>query len=347
MRSLPEPPFRAALMLPRWLGDAVMGSALIEPLAAFSGAAVEIWGPAAYAELFVAGGDIAGFRVYEGHGIHRGLRGLRRFRREFSGPRPEVLWILPDSFSSALAARFAGIRLRVGRAAQGRSFLLSHALRGMSRDRSRHWSLEKGELLTAFSDAAILADPKPGLSLFDPLPDFEQWMKKEGISPNNYVIYAPGALFGPGKRWSGFAEFSSTIPESLEILLVGAEADREQIESLQSELRGVGRQARSYIGKLPLSRLARLFASARFTLSNDSGAMHLAAAAGGKVLGLFLSTDPVWTAPLGPKARVLAAEVDCRPCFLPQCPLTRMKCQDSLFPRRVREVLADWIEESP
>ena len=251
--------------------------------------------------------------------------------------------MIPDSFSSALAARFSRARIRVGRSHESRGLLLSHPLGSLRRDRSRHWTLEKADLLRPFAEPGSL---QPGLRLDGDLRDFEEWMKEQGLSTSKYVIYAPGAKFGPAKHWKGFAPFAAEIPEDLEIVLVGAAAEAGHLDALASEIESRGRKVRSYPGDLGLAQLARFCRDARFVLSNDSGVMHLAAAVGARVLGLFLSTDPVWTAPLGASARSLAAGVECRPCFQRSCPLPEMICQDSLDMASVREALGDWMVAS-
>jgi len=58
-------------------------------------------------------------------------------------------------------------------------------------------------------------------------------------------------------------------------------------------------------------------------VSNDSGAMHLAAALGRPVVSLFGPTDERVTRPVGApqKHDVLTARVLCRPCMLRDCPI--------------------------
>ena len=55
-------------------------------------------------------------------------------------------------------------------------------------------------------------------------------------------------------------------------------------------------------------------------ISNDSGGMHLAAAAGVPVLAIFGATDETATAPLGLLVRIVKKPVDCSPCKLRECP---------------------------
>ncbi len=344
MRSLPDSPFKAALLLPRWLGDAVMSSTLISPLANLSGNPVEVWGPAAFKNLFAADGDIAAYRTYEGKGIHRGFSGLRRFRTEVGDQAPDALWLIPDSFSSALAAMASGAKTRVGRAGQARCPLLSHALKNLRRDRQRHWTEEKADLLRHFQDDLAPSAPLLNLSISEK--EFELYLKERGLSESEYVIYAPGALFGPAKRWEGFPALAGSLPSDLEIVLIGSKAEKSALLALEEDIKRQGRKARTHAGDLDLAQVASLCRAARFTVSNDSGAMHLAAGAGARVLGLFLSTDPCWTAALGPQARYLAADVSCRPCFKRTCPLDEMICQSALNVNLVLETLGDWLETS-
>jgi len=169
-------------------------------------------------------------------------------------------------------------------------------------------------------------------------------LKEHGLSAGNYVVYAPGALFGPAKHWNGFAALTQRLPPELEVILIGSKAEESALLELEKEIQGQGREVRRQAGDLDLAQVTRLCQAARFTVSNDSGAMHLAAAAGARVLGLYLSTDPRWTAALGPQARNLAAEVNCRPCFKAECPLNEMICQPALGLDHVMETLGDWLE---
>ena len=60
-------------------------------------------------------------------------------------------------------------------------------------------------------------------------------------------------------------------------------------------------------------------------VTNDSGAMHLAAALGVPVTAMFGPTRERETRPLGPEGLaapvVLTHDVWCRPCMLRECPL--------------------------
>ncbi len=67
--------------------------------------------------------------------------------------------------------------------------------------------------------------------------------------------------------------------------------------------------------------LAALFSCCSIFIGNDSGAMHVAAAAGLPVIGIFGSTDPEGTAPVTQQFTLIREAVSCSPCFLRRCPV--------------------------
>jgi heptosyltransferase-2 len=102
-------------------------------------------------------------------------------------------------------------------------------------------------------------------------------------------------------------------------VLVGAAGDRDagrEIESaLPSDVRVV-----NLIGRTDLRQLIGVLARCAAFVSNDSGAMHLAAALGVPVTAIFGPTDERVTSPLG-NHDVLVHPVFCRPCMLRDCPI--------------------------
>jgi heptosyltransferase-2 len=95
------------------------------------------------------------------------------------------------------------------------------------------------------------------------------------------------------------------------------------------------RRAISLVGQTPMRDLAALFSACNIFIGNDSGAMHVAAAAGLPVIGIFGSTDPGGTSPVTPQFTLIREPVSCSPCFLRTCPvdhrcMTRIEV-DSVF----------------
>jgi heptosyltransferase-2 len=71
---------------------------------------------------------------------------------------------------------------------------------------------------------------------------------------------------------------------------------------------GIGRKALNLAGQTSLPEFAALLSSCGVVICNDSGGMHLAAAAGAKVVAVFGMTDPAKTGPMGKGHRVICAE---------------------------------------
>ena len=81
-------------------------------------------------------------------------------------------------------------------------------------------------------------------------------------------------------------------------------------------------------------------------VSNDSGAMHLAAALGVPVAAIFGATNEHETSPLtrGRRPlRLLVHPVDCRPCMLRECPIDH-RCMSRLQPSEVHSAVQDLVE---
>ena len=76
-----------------------------------------------------------------------------------------------------------------------------------------------------------------------------------------------------------------------------------------------GRRVIDLVGHTDLRTAAGVLAHCRAVVTNDSGAMHLAAAIGLPVTAVFGPTDERVTGPAGSHA-VLTAPVFCRPCRL-------------------------------
>ncbi|HTM57797.1 MAG TPA: glycosyltransferase family 9 protein, partial [Candidatus Udaeobacter sp.] len=96
----------------------------------------------------------------------------------------------------------------------------------------------------------------------------------------------------------------------------------------------IGDGTRSLAGRTPLATLAALAAEAALAVSNDSGFAHLAAAVGAPTVVIFGSTSSAWTAPLGPRVRVIQRAPVCSPCFQRRCHIG-YRCLEAIEVARV------------
>jgi lipopolysaccharide heptosyltransferase II len=132
----------------------------------------------------------------------------------------------------------------------------------------------------------------------------------------------PGAEYGSAKRWmpESFAAVALKVRErtGAEWRIFGVEADRGAAEVIATRLDG---QCENLVGKTTLAELIERLKECRLVLTNDTGAMHLAAHLGVPVIAIFGSTEQRLTGPLGRHCRVIRHYVSCSPCFLRECPM--------------------------
>jgi heptosyltransferase II len=153
-------------------------------------------------------------------------------------------------------------------------------------------------------------------------------------------VFAPGAAYGTAKRWwpAHFARLAADLIAAADacVVLIGSTADA----ATTSEVRGmVPDPARASVsdlaGRTSLEVLAAVLRLARACVSNDSGAMHVAAAVGVPLAALFGPTNEHETAPLAHAPMdLLIHHVSCRPCMLRECPIDH-PCMRDLDPARV------------
>lgn len=105
------------------------------------------------------------------------------------------------------------------------------------------------------------------------------------------------------EKWAAVARALLDRDPWLELLVIGGEADDEQLAAFQRAFDRPFHVARD----LPLPHLAAVVERCALFLGHDSGISHLAAAVGTPCVLLFGPTDPAVWAPAGENVRVLTA----------------------------------------
>ena len=137
-----------------------------------------------------------------------------------------------------------------------------------------------------------------------------------------------------------FAELGRGLSaEGVHVLVCGVRAEQDVCLEVARDVDG----AHSLAGETDLEVQAALCAAASLVVSNDSGLGHLAAATGAPTVSIFGSTSSAWTAPIGPRVRVVQAAPVCSPCFQRTCQIG-YRCLEAVATGRVltacRELLA-------
>jgi len=105
--------------------------------------------------------------------------------------------------------------------------------------------------------------------------------------------------------------------EGVRGFVAGAQAERAEAETIAA---AAGEGWANAAGEGSILFAAELLRAASVALGNDSGGLHLAAAAGVPCVALIGSTEPRWTAPLGAGHLLVRSAEPCAPCFARTCP---------------------------
>jgi ADP-heptose:LPS heptosyltransferase len=120
------------------------------------------------------------------------------------------------------------------------------------------------------------------------------------------IAIHPGSGAAPGqKRWpiDRFAEVARLLVARTGAQIIVAGGPAEVALAMQLS-RAIGPAAVSLAGRLNLRQSMALFAACDLFIGNDSGPLHLAAAVGTPVVGVYGPTDPAVFGPWAPSQRV-------------------------------------------
>jgi heptosyltransferase-2 len=234
----------------------------------------------------------------------------------------------------------AGIPVRVGYHGETRFGLLNQRIPNPAKD--QRGAMMAHYLALAQIEADSSVQPKLDLSL-DLL---KTTLLSFDLKLGAYAVFAPGAEYGPAKRWPAayFAEMG--LRTGLPVVLLGSAKEAVLCDDIAKRINQERpKTARNLAGKTDLSQAMALVASSQAMLSNDSGLMHVAAAMGVPQVAVFGSSSPLHTPPLSDKAVVLWLKneasyqptLDCAPCFERSCPLGHLRCLNDLTPERVEQ----------
>ncbi len=276
--------------------------------------------------------EAASFDDMEGLSPRDRAEALRSFEAD------AIVHVFPNA-AVAVAARAAGIPLRVGSGRRPSHWLTCNRLAWFSR---RNSGLHEAQLNFKLLSALGIASP-PALAELSrsfglrKLPLLPERLKGFLRLDRCNLILHPGSA-GNAPEWPAghYRALVERIPPGLfNVILTGGEAEAERFKELAAAVQGVV----NLMGKTSLSELVALIGAAQGFVSASTGPAHIAAALGLKVVALFSPRPPVhpgrW-APLGPHVSVLTAERSCPECALKggQC-----SCMATIAPERVlREI---------
>lgn len=248
--------------------------------------------------------------------------------------------LLPNSLSSAIEAKSAGIKHIAGYEGHSRKRLLDHIARPAKVGSPVHhvnFYLHLAEQIGAdISDTDSLLLFGGG---------------KTVPTPGEIRIgVCPGAEYGNAKRYplDRYTTALNTVREAaapggaeMKFLIFGSPNEKPIGEELAGML---GDANFNRAGKTTIDGLIEELLTCDVLVSNDTGTMHLGAVMGIPTVAIFGSTEPQLTAPLGPGHTVLRHYVECSPCFLRDCAFD-YRCMLRLEPNLVSDAIISQLKK--
>ena len=275
---------RIYVRFPNWVGDVVMATSLLSELRrASAGAKMGValrdylspllWGICAEDEILPVSRP-------DEHSLLPLFQWQRRLReRAF-----DAAFIMPPSFSSALAPFMARIPIRAGWAENGRSALLTHAIKRIKPFHSQKMLEQYGLLLKAVFPRANQSLPAPKLRVTGRHERLAAEARKRcglGELGRPLVVFAASGARGPAKRFipSRFGAVADTLHRRLGgsfVLAGGGPGDAAELHAVRGfaghSIQGV------FVGDKAngLAELMGLLAQADLVIGNDTGTLHVA-----------------------------------------------------------------------
>lgn len=331
-----------------WVGDAIMAlPALRAVRARFPGAEVAIVARPYVADIYRDQEICNQLIVYDPGRAHAGFFGRQRLAAELRAQQFDAALLLQNAFDAAWLAWRANIPERIGYARDGRSFLLTKAVPvprpGEIPAHEKFYYLELlrragwiGSLQDETHIAMTIPEEKRSRAV--------EILRASGVRPHALrIAIGAGASYGSAKCWPPprFADLANRLQSqaNADVIFFGTAAESAVSNAIAAEMR---RPPINLTGKTEIADLPALLSQCHLFIGNDSGAMHVAAAAGLPIVAVFGPTDPHGTAPVTPRCTIVQEKPYCSPCFLRRCP-TDHRCMTKVTVDMVEEAVKPWL----
>jgi heptosyltransferase II len=326
---------KLAVFMPNWVGDAVMATPTLRALSKRmenGGSLVGVMQPVV-AQLLSGTPwftDQINFRK-------RGWSSRLRLALQLRAARPDAILLLTNSLWTAVVAKLAGVKRRIGYARDGRGWLLTDSLPALKKSGkftpvpAVDYYLQLASYLGCEIDdrrvsvAVEAADEQLAIRLWDQL----RFQAERPL----VVINSSGA-WGAAKLWP--ADHVEQLARRLvdnhpwQVLLHCGPAEREAADAVASRINHSRVQSMGRADQLPIGLTKAVMARAAAVVSTDSGPRHIAVALDRPVIGLFGPTDPAWTRTYNVPEMELGLHMACRGCWKKSCPLEHNRCMRDL-----------------
>ncbi|MCH8106555.1 MAG: lipopolysaccharide heptosyltransferase II [Proteobacteria bacterium] len=322
---------------PSWVGDMVMAQSLFKLLKhRLPDHAIDVVAPSWSIPVLDRMAEVRkGYALEVVHG-EGGLGKRYRLGKQLRDNQYSQAIVLPRSLKSALVPFFAKIPRRTGFRGEMRFGLLNDirpfdkATLDQTVKKFSYLGLERASDECKVYQPELIIDSK----------NAQLCLSKLGLNPDKFTVaLMPGAEFGPAKQWplEHFSELIRRIDRAgAQAWLFGSKKESAAVQQIIDQAKGAGT---NLCGKTQLADAIDLIAQSDVAVANDSGLMHVAAAAGTRLIAIYGSSSPLFTPPLTDDSVINWLELDCSPCFQRECRFGHYDCLNKISPGTIFEQL--------
>lgn len=264
------------------------------------------------------------------------MRSSRHYRKELEqrvlreGYKAAVV-LYPERRISRLLYR-CQIPIRIGTAGRFHSVFFSHRLLHSRKANKKHEAEYNLDFLSYFKEGDTIVRPEVFPTPKE-LDNAGRILAEAGVEAP-FVVLHPGSG-GSAENWpmEHFLKLSTELERrGHRVVVTGSEEEGQEISALTGRL---GISVAKIAGMTDLRTLAAVLKRARLVVANSTGPLHLAAASGTRVIGLYpvkRIMSPVRWGPIGDGHQVLQPQVD--ECT---CPDRQCRCMESITVESVAE----------
>ena len=313
------------IILPNWLGDAVMATPAIELLSAYYPRA-----EFTFVGSFVAIEALKYHPLCKNAIVDETKKAPNRVKATYELAKKLGSFDMALSFRnqihSSLLLKLTGSVLCIAKKSWHSMFLLSHT---PTIKADKHLAKQYAELAMINTDAWDKTTPP--LKLYIEPKKFDKPMM--GINA--------GATYGSAKRWypERFAAVAKEYSEHYDIIIFGGPNEVEMAKEIETNLKASHvTNYTNLAGKTTIKELCSLIGGCSLFVTNDSGPMHVAAAYGVPTVSIFGPTKHTETSQwMNEKSIIVRHEMECAPCMRRECPLGHHECMKSIEASEVIE----------
>jgi len=324
-----------AVIIPRWVGDAVMATPALRSLRSqFPEARITGVLRPVIADLLAGTAWLDATIFYDRHRDDPACS-FAAAAAALRAVRPDLAVVLPNSLSSATLAWRGGGRRRVGAAGHWRRWLLTDVVPPHRDDRGRVAIKPPPE---AFMDVVAAAGAARGPLAVELVATPADRAAADAALARLFpgrdgplVVLNDGSASGTARAWGGekLAALARWLGDRLpgwRVLVHCGPADRDEAGSVVARAAHPAVAGLHAEADLPIGLSKGVFARAALAVSSDSGPRHMAAAFGVPTVALIGPTDPRLGRSDPEQCTELRLDLACSPCGQKVCPLVHHDC---------------------